>query len=116
MLKILGLVSLAALSAGCTLSTTGGLVGSTVYANSSQVNLAVTNATSRTICYLYLSPVSDPNWGPDQLGSRVLPAGQTESYQLYAGQWDIRADDCSHNRLAVLRNTTIAASSQLIIQ
>ena len=105
------------LMAGCTVTSSGGgLVTTGVYANYSQVALSVTNGTPTTICYLYLSPVSDPNWGPDQLGSRVLPSGQTETYQLYAGQWDIRADDCSHNQLAVLRNTTIASSSRLIIQ
>ncbi len=117
MQKVFGFVVIAALAAGCTLGTTGGLVASPVsYSNYSQVNLSVTNGTGRTICYLYLSPVSDPNWGPDQLGSRVLPSGQTETYQLYAGQWDIRADDCAHNQVAVLRNATLAASSQLVIQ
>lgn len=112
----LGILAFASLLSGCIASGSAGLSGSTLYANSVPVDLSVTNASGSTVCYLYLSPVSDPNWGPDQLGSRVLPSGRTETYRLYAGQWDIRADDCSHNQVAVLRNTTIAASSQLIIQ
>lgn len=116
MRTILGTLILASMLSGCIIRGTGAVGASTVYASAAPVDLAVTNVSGRTVCYLYLSPVSDPNWGPDQLGNRVLPHGRTEVYRLYAGQWDIRADDCSHNRITVLRNTTIAASSQLVIQ
>lgn len=116
MRRILGSIALASLLSGCLVRGAGAYSASTVYASSTPVDLAVTNASGRTVCYLYLSPVSDPNWGPDQLGSRVLPSGRSEIYRLYAGQWDIRADDCSHNRITVLRNTTIASNSQLVIQ
>jgi len=32
-----------------------------------------------------------------------------------AGNWDLKAEDCSHNQLFVMRNQTIAADSTLIL-
>ncbi len=122
MRKVIGVLVGAALLSGCIVTTraNGPVVtqgtGAALYSGYQQVNLQITNATGTTVCYLYISPVSDPNWGPDQLGSRVLSAGETDNYALYAGQWDLRADDCSHNQLVTLRNATIAQSSNLVLQ
>ena len=46
---------------------------------------------------------SDPNWGPDQLGSNTIPAGSTYSWAAGSGVWDVRLQDCDHNTL--LENT-----------
>ncbi|MBI5517465.1 MAG: hypothetical protein HY909_27085 [Deltaproteobacteria bacterium] len=118
MRKVLGILTLGLGLGGCVVTGATGVTtsGAQIYSNYQQVSLSVTNATAETVCYLYISPVSDPNWGPDQLGSRVLSPGETDSYALYAGQWDIRADDCNHNQLAVLRNQPIGANAQLIIR
>lgn len=57
----------------------------------SEVNIL--NRTGRTVYTLNISPASDPNWGPDLLGSNVLPTGQTAriNYNRSLGcTWDIR--------------------------
>jgi hypothetical protein len=123
MRRISLLALIATLAAACTIGTTtaapatttsaGG--AATVAATPAAVQLQVQNASSQEICYLYISPVSDPNWGPDQLGSRTLSPGETDTYSMPPGQWDIKAEDCSHNQLFVMRNATIAADSALVL-
>jgi len=63
--------------------------------------LQIVNSSSYTIGYLYVSPSSSTDWGPDQLGSQVINPG--ESFLLYGievGFYDIMAQDLSHNELA----------------
>jgi len=79
------------------------------------VSLQVQNGTSREIYYLYISPTTDPNWGPDVLGARTLSPGETDTYQLAPGQWDIKAEDAGHNQLFVMRGATVAENSVLTL-
>ena len=39
--------------------------------------ITVTNNSNRQIIYLYLSPVEQDNWGPDQLNNASLGNGQS---------------------------------------
>ena len=73
----------------------------------------VENDTGRTVCYLYLSPVTVSPWGPDRLGHRVLAPGETDRYAMERGQWNIKAEDCNHRELSELRDVTLAADSLL---
>jgi hypothetical protein len=41
------------------------------------VNITVTNNSSREIHHLYLSPVDQENWGPDQLNNTVVRNGES---------------------------------------
>jgi hypothetical protein len=63
--------------------------------------LQVVNSSSYTIGYLYVSPSSSPDWGPDQLGSYVIDPGESFIvYGIEAGFYDIMAQDLDHNELA----------------
>lgn len=46
-------------------------------ARPSVASITVTNNSSREIRYLYLSPVDQENWGPDQLNNASLNSGQS---------------------------------------
>jgi hypothetical protein len=46
-------------------------------AYSNVTGITVVNNSSREIRYLYLSPVDQDNWGPDQLNSASLNNGQS---------------------------------------
>jgi len=55
-----------------------------------------TNTGEEEICEIYLSPVGQEAWGPDQLGGATIPAG--EQYLLTnipAGSYDIKAIGCA---------------------
>ena len=41
------------------------------------LNLTVTNNSNRQITHLYLSPVDQDNWGPDQLNDATISNGQS---------------------------------------
>jgi len=112
---------LACLGVACGPSTTSGGGGGTTnttpptQTEQATVSLQIHNGSSQTICFLYISPVSDPNWGPDQLGSRTLEANETDTYTMPAGAWDLKGEDCSHNQLFVMRNQTIAGDAVLTL-
>jgi len=61
------------------------------------INLTVHNATGGSIWYIYISPTTSSTWGDDWLGSDTLSAGETISFSVPAGSYDLRADDSSHN-------------------
>lgn len=46
-------------------------------AHPNAAGITVTNNSNREILYLYLSPVGQDNWGPDQLNNASLHNGQS---------------------------------------
>jgi len=61
----------------------------------------VVNSSSYTIGYLYISPSSSSDWGPDQLGSYVIDPGETFTvYDIEVGSYDIMVQDLDHGELA----------------
>jgi hypothetical protein len=61
----------------------------------------VENNSSTTVCYLYMAPSSQTEWGDDWLGSDTLPTGTTFTISnLASNTYDLKAEDCSHNILA----------------
>ena len=66
-----------------------GVDSATVYVN---------NLSNETIYYVYMSPSSQNTWGPDLLGSEVLPIGGSHMlYNIGAGYWDVKVVDSSGN-------------------
>lgn len=63
----------------------------------------VTNNSSITICYLYLSPSEIAEWGEDQLGEEnsIPPGASFTIFEIPAGTYDLRAEDCSHAEIGV---------------
>ncbi|MBI3169457.1 MAG: hypothetical protein HYZ22_13315 [Chloroflexi bacterium] len=54
------------------------------------------NTGEEEICEIYLSPVGQENWGPDQLGGATIPAGGSYVLQnIPAGSYDIKAIGCA---------------------
>lgn len=74
----------------------------------------INNQTSGTICYAMFSPASDPNWGPDQLGSNVITAGSSYSWTVGLGVWDVKLEDCDHNTLLERRGVDIQGAGTLL--
>ena len=64
---------------------------------SGPASLRITNGSNESIMYIYMSPCSQSTWGPDRLGSNVLPRGSTLPIQVTEGCWDLRCVDSSQN-------------------
>ena len=86
----------------------GCFVGS---ASSGTAALRVTNRTSQSICYVYISPTSSNSWGADQLGANTIPAGSSYELSIPAGNYDLKAEMCG-TRQAVERRGVAVTSAQ----
>lgn len=54
------------------------------------------NTGEEEICEIYLSPVGQDQWGPDQLGGATIPSGGSYVLQnIPAGQYDVKAVGCA---------------------
>ena len=73
--------------------------------------LTLRNTSSSAVCFVYLPAVPWSTWGDDWLGaSEVISPGGTRVFNVPAGDYDLRADDCSHNVLDDTRGVTLSGS------
>lgn len=77
------------------------------------VTLEVKNDSDVAICYIYISPSTDTEWGSDWLNERETVAiGKMRSFTLPTGTYDLLAKDCKQNEIERIddveldRNTT----------
>jgi len=70
-------------------------IGTTARLGGSNTQIRIVNDLGRyTIRYVYISPASDDSWGTDRLGSsEVLRVGQSKTWDIDAGNWDLRVKD-----------------------
>lgn len=60
--------------------------------------LTITNTGNETICYVYISSITDDFWGDDELGSnQTISAGNSIIFNLAPDTYDVRVDDCNGN-------------------
>jgi hypothetical protein len=60
------------------------------------------NESGIEICYVLISPTTDDMWGDDQLGdTETIRNGRSRTFEITAGQWDMRALDCNQNEIDV---------------
>lgn len=98
--------------------TGGGGGGGGGGGTSGGTSLTVINSTSSTtICYVYISPTTESTWGDDWLGAtEVISPGDRRTFDgITPGDYDLRADDCSHNSLAERRGEHLEGSSEWTI-
>lgn len=62
--------------------------------------LTVINDTNTEIWYVYISPSDSDDWGDDWLGDDVIAPGESYTFELAEGTYDLRADDKDHNEMA----------------
>lgn len=79
--------------------------GAVVIADAS---LTITNTAKTKICFVYISPTTSTDWGGDQLGNRSLESGQSVTFNVDAGDYDISMRDCNNEELAQVRSQTIS--------
>ncbi len=62
--------------------------------------LTVYNGTDTPIWYVYISPSTSDTWGEDWLGADVIAVGDSYTFQVTEGTYDIKAEDEDHNVMA----------------
>jgi uncharacterized protein (DUF2249 family) len=62
-----------------------------------------------TICQVFFSLTTNDDWEDNQLGGLFssLDPGETESFEVDAGEYDLRMEDCDHNLLLQEMGITI---------
>lgn len=71
----------------------------------------VVNDSGQTICYLYISPTTSDEWGDDWLGATgTIASGESRSFDVPAGEYDLRAEDCDTARVGEVFGVTVTAS------
>ena len=113
--RILALaLSLAAIS-GCT--TSGNAAGNAASATQAATStggdtssdITFRNRSNWAILNIYMSPVSQATWGPDQLGAHILHTG--ESYTLHnvpCNSYDLKLVDEDHDE-CILNNVNVCS-------
>jgi hypothetical protein len=72
--------------------------------------LTLTNNSGATVCYVYISPTTATEWGDDWLGTSTVASGSSYTFNVPAGSYDLKAEDCSHNVLDVQFGISISGS------
>jgi hypothetical protein len=75
-----------------------------------QATLILDNRTMQTVCYVYIRPSGQASWGADRLGAHTVPSGDTYTWQIDAGTYDMRAEDCSKQYLGGQTNTMVTGT------
>jgi len=65
----------------------------------STATLHLINDSEQTICYVLISTVTASEWGEDWLGDDTIPPGQSYSFELAPGDYDVLLEDCDQNPL-----------------
>ena len=66
-----------------------------------QVSVDVVNSTAVEVCYVWLSPSTSQNWGPDDLGAdTTLPPGASATLTVVGATYDVSAADCDFNTVS----------------
>ncbi len=63
-------------------------------ASTGSYDLTVLNHSSVDVCYVYITPLTADSWGPDWLGSDIIPAGTSYTFYVDSGTWDMQVVGC----------------------
>lgn len=81
-------------------------------ADKKKASVKVVNKSDWTIVELYLSPVDDTKWGPDQLGDETIKPGDTYTLtDVPCDNWDVRLVD-EDKDVCIVEDVDICASSE----
>jgi hypothetical protein len=80
------------------------------------ISLGLTNRTNDTMCFLFVSPHGEDRWSEDLLGNATISSGETHAVRVPRGYWDLRAENCNHELLGLLRGAHIARATTLVVQ
>ena len=84
--------------------------------------LVIENDSRYDIYYLYMSRTLEDDWGPDQLGDKVLSAGEMFTLEnIPAGEYDVKFvdeddDECVLNDVAIVDDTGWSLTTDFLLE
>ncbi len=66
----------------------------TTTATVSTVTLMLDNQSTEVICFLYVAPAGSGEWGESLLVGEVIMPGETGTFDVRPGTYDLRASNC----------------------
>jgi len=76
--------------------------------NIGSYQITLTNQSTWDVCYVYIAPSTDTNWGDDWLGKdEQIAPGDSKSISIEPGTYDLRAENCDYMRLDEQSSITI---------
>ena len=74
----------------------------------------VRNQSEHEICYVNMWPAADTMWNGDWLApAETIPTGRARTFEMTAGVWHIRMQDCQHQMLFDRSPVTIEGAIEL---
>jgi hypothetical protein len=71
-------------------------------------SFVIENQSAESICYVNISPSTDTQWGPDQLGeAETLSPGTDRGWTLPLGNYDFRFLDCNQQTMMERRGIAL---------
>lgn len=76
------------------------------------LTLTIKNNTRTKICYVYISPATDEDWGDDWLGrDEMIRPRQQREFTVPAGDYDLLVQDCDGNEISQLADVALYEDS-----
>ena len=104
----------AAMVLATTVAACGGGDKETAPSAPSATSIRISNQTSESAFYIYIKACSASAWGSDRLGADILYAGDSESFPVSAGCYDVlaKSDPDLHKQNAWSGVTVQSGASQ----
>lgn len=93
----------------------------TADAQARRYQLRVQNDSRWDIHRIYMSSSEEDNWGPDQLGRRILRSGTAHTItDIIPGEYDIRfvdedGDKCDLRNIPIFKNTNWVLTNRILL-
>jgi len=69
------------------------------------------------VCYVFISPANSEEWGDDWLGvDEIIPPGDSRTFTMPAGLYDLMALDCEDNLLAEEYDASLSGTMDWMIE
>jgi hypothetical protein len=81
-------------------------------------DVLIVNRLSEPVCFVQMSPSSDPNWGGDWLGStEVIESGDSRSFTVPTNQgpYDIRLSACPSGERTLLEDRSVPVNTGPVV-
>lgn len=83
----------------------------------SVAELTLINNTGMEVCFVLISPITSDEWGEDWLGSEdILSPGDSRTFQLPSGTYDLKALDCDEKIIAEESDIDLSGMMEWMIE
>jgi hypothetical protein len=107
----------AALSGGATFTPTPLPTRDEPGIDAKNISIRLVNGLESDVCWLYIRPNTQAQWGDDRLGSSTIlsPGDSIVFDDQVPGLYDIRADDCVNRELWFIRGMALRTDQTVVI-